>query len=227
MRRTTTLRTAPGQTDELDTPQSFTLHYSCLSKMSKDSSSTYLHMHHPRLVDHFEDFTRPHTSLSSNATNTTQNLSTTINGTVTTATGATVTYGATSTPSSTIPSFLPIEEVYLPPHYQPINPEDEDDVVPDQHAAFGIARAMDAAGRRRVEPVWRDLGLQELVRGETLAIGGAQRMVLRGTAATAGGGGGGSTTAGGVSFGFSSAAAGLRVRESGSLMGGRRVRCLR
>ncbi|RAO69691.1 uncharacterized protein BHQ10_005703 [Talaromyces amestolkiae] len=122
-------------------------------------------MHHPRLADQFEDFTRPHTSLIT-ASNASLNGPTTTTGTTTTTgpngTTVTVTYGATTTPSSTIPSYLPIEEVYLPPHYQPINPEDEDDVVPDQHAAFGIARAMDAAERRRVEPVWRDLGMREL-----------------------------------------------------------------
>ena len=38
-------------------------------------------------------------------------------------------------------SALPSEDIYLPPHLQPVNPEDEDDVVPDQHAAFGIQRA--------------------------------------------------------------------------------------
>lgn len=180
-------------------------------------------MHHPRLADHFEDFTRPHTSLTSASLNggpttTTATTTTGPNGTT-----VTVTYGATTTPSATIPSYLPIEEVYLPPHYQPINPEDEDDVVPDQHAAFGIARAMDAAGRRRVEPVWRDLGMRELVRGETLARGGAQRMAIRtvGRGGSVAGGGDGA----GVSLG-SGAVAGL-VRQSGSLMGGRRVTCLR
>lgn len=64
----------------------------------------------------------------------------------------------------------------------PINPEDEDDVVPDMHAAFGINRAMgqtgmpSASGEQsgrgilgsgRTEPVWRDLGLEELVDGVT------------------------------------------------------------
>lgn len=47
----------------------------------------------------------------------------------------------------------------MAPQYQPPNPEDEDDVVPDQHAAFGITRAME----RRRETVWRDLGLEGLV----------------------------------------------------------------
>ena len=48
----------------------------------------------------------------------------------------------------------------MPPHHQPINPEDEDDVVPDQHAAFGIQRATQA----KREPAWKDLGLEELVK---------------------------------------------------------------
>ncbi|KAK9453667.1 Apc13p protein-domain-containing protein [Dipodascopsis uninucleata] len=37
-----------------------------------------------------------------------------------------------------VSTHLPDEEIQIPPEYQPINPEDEDDVVPDQHAAFGI-----------------------------------------------------------------------------------------
>lgn len=51
------------------------------------------------------------------------------------------------------------EDIYVPPHLRPVNPEDEDDVVPDQHAAFGIQRATQA----RKEPAWRDLGLEELL----------------------------------------------------------------
>ena len=38
--------------------------------------------------------------------------------------------------------YLPFEEITLPPHLMPLNPEDEDDVVPDMHAAFGINRAL-------------------------------------------------------------------------------------
>ncbi|USP82051.1 uncharacterized protein yc1106_09325 [Curvularia clavata] len=57
-------------------------------------------------------------------------------------------------------SQLSPEDIYIPPHLQPINPEDEDDVVPDQHAAFGIQRATQA----KKEPTWRDLGLEELLR---------------------------------------------------------------
>ena len=48
----------------------------------------------------------------------------------------------------------------MPPHNQPINPEDEDDVVPDQHAAFGIQKAT----QRTKEAAWKDLGLTELMK---------------------------------------------------------------
>ncbi|MCJ1224304.1 hypothetical protein MMC12_000949 [Toensbergia leucococca] len=58
------------------------------------------------------------------------------------------------------PPQLPHEEIYVPPQHQPPNPEDEDDVVPDQHAAFGIQRATQA----KRESAWKDLGLEELVR---------------------------------------------------------------
>ncbi|KAF2997094.1 hypothetical protein E8E13_003377 [Curvularia kusanoi] len=62
--------------------------------------------------------------------------------------------------TNTTSSRLEPENVYIPPHLQPLNPEDEDDVVPDQHAAFGIQRATQA----KKEPTWRDLGLEELLR---------------------------------------------------------------
>ncbi|KAK4451931.1 Apc13p protein-domain-containing protein [Podospora aff. communis PSN243] len=55
---------------------------------------------------------------------------------------------------------LPADDIYVPPHLQPINPEDEDDVVPDQHAAFGITKAT----QKVREPAWKDLGLGELMR---------------------------------------------------------------
>ncbi|CZT40999.1 uncharacterized protein RSE6_00677 [Rhynchosporium secalis] len=55
---------------------------------------------------------------------------------------------------------LPDDDIYVPPHHQPINPEDEDDVVPDQHAAFGIQRAT----QKTKEAAWKDLGLAELMR---------------------------------------------------------------
>ncbi|MCJ1275049.1 hypothetical protein MMC21_002849 [Puttea exsequens] len=66
------------------------------------------------------------------------------------------------------PPHLPNETIYVPPQYQPPNPEDEDDVVPDQHAAFGITRAMGTAGAGsgggRGESAWKDLGLDELMK---------------------------------------------------------------
>lgn len=79
---------------------------------------------------------------------------------------------------------LPADEVYVPPHHQPVNPEDEDDVVPDQHAAFGIARATQA----RREPAWRDLGLAHLMgRGPLPGAGGPGLAALPATAAGAAG----------------------------------------
>ncbi|KKK15606.1 hypothetical protein ARAM_004416 [Aspergillus rambellii] len=111
-------------------------------------------MHHPRLADYFEDFTRPHTSHTASLTSSSSSHF---------YHNHTVTYGSSS--PTLVPSFLPIEDIYIPPQYQPPNPEDEDDVVPDQHAAFGITRAME----RRRETVWRDLGLEGLVSSGGLA----------------------------------------------------------
>ncbi|GFF28120.1 Apc13 domain protein, partial [Aspergillus udagawae] len=117
--------------------------------MSKDSSPTNIHMHHPRLADFFEEFTRPHTSQTANMT-----ASASASHLYQHGYSHGVTYGSSS--PTLVPSYLPIEEIYVLPQYQPPNPEDEDDVVPDQHAAFGITRAME----RRREPAWRDLGLE-------------------------------------------------------------------
>lgn len=55
---------------------------------------------------------------------------------------------------------LPSDEIFIPQQHQPLNPEDEDDVVPDQHAAFGITRATQS----KKETAWKDLGLAELMR---------------------------------------------------------------
>ncbi|KAJ5713158.1 uncharacterized protein N7483_010339 [Penicillium malachiteum] len=148
--------------------------------MSKDSSATHLHMHHPRLADFFEEFTRPHTSTAASSNNPQFSPHTGSQS----AANPGATYGSSS--PSTIPSFLPIEDIYVQPQYQPPNPEDEDDVVPDQHAAFGITRAME----RRRDPVWRDLGLEALVNGQ--GHGGHALAVNAGAGGTAGG-----TTAGG------------------------------
>lgn len=65
----------------------------------------------------------------------------------------------------------------MPRQHQPINPDDEDDVVPDQHAAFGIQRAT----QKPREPAWRDLGL------DTLMSNGAGRGQANGVAAMNGG----------------------------------------
>ena len=54
---------------------------------------------------------------------------------------------------------LPADDIYVAAHHQPVNPEDEDDVVPDQHAAFGIQKAT----QLRREPAWRDFGLGGLM----------------------------------------------------------------
>jgi hypothetical protein len=51
---------------------------------------------------------------------------------------------------------------------QPLNPEDEDDVVPDQHAAFGIQRAT----QKTKEAAWKDLGLSELMKKGPMKTGG-------------------------------------------------------
>ena len=56
---------------------------------------------------------------------------------------------------------LPAEEITVPHQHQPSNPDDEDDVIPDQLAAFGIQRAT----QKPREPAWRDLGLQNLMNG--------------------------------------------------------------
>jgi translation initiation factor eIF-2B subunit delta len=171
-------------------------------------------MHQPKLADLFEEFTRPHTSTATNPNNDPHN------STSNSRDANTITYGSTS--PATIPSFLPIEDIYVAPQYQPPNPEDEDDVVPDQHAAFGITRAMD----RRHEAVWRDLGLEALVNGEghgasgPVAAGGtgAAGAAGSGPGATIRGSGGGAAVAG---------APVVRVREAGRRMGGRRVVNLR
>ncbi|KAJ5489077.1 hypothetical protein N7539_003967 [Penicillium diatomitis] len=187
--------------------------------MSKDSSVTHLHMHQPRLADLFEEFTKPHLSAATIASGSAQNFGPPPGGHQPGNANA-ATYGAAS--PATIPSFLPIEDIYLQPQYQPPNPEDEDDVVPDQHAAFGIARAME----RRREAVWRDLGLEALVNGHGHGGGGITTTtsssgaggVISGPAATLRGSSGGAAAA-------SSTA--VRVRNAGRKMGGRRVISLR
>lgn len=82
---------------------------------------------------------------------------------------------------------LPADDIYVPAHHQPVNPEDEDDVVPDQHAAFGIQKA--TALRR--EPAWRDFGLAELMaKGPEAGAWRGGGAAGRGKAGAGGGGGG-------------------------------------
>lgn len=64
---------------------------------------------------------------------------------------------------------LPNEDVIVPPHLMPENPEDEEDVTPEFYAAFGIRRAMGGQGPERRE-AWRDWGLNGL-----LERGGGER----------------------------------------------------
>jgi hypothetical protein len=55
---------------------------------------------------------------------------------------------------------LPDDAIYVPPHLEPLNPEHEDEVIPNQHAAFGIQKAT----QKVKEAAWKDLGLAELMR---------------------------------------------------------------
>ena len=60
-------------------------------------------------------------------------------------------------------------------------------MVPDQHAAFGIAKAT----KETREPIWRDLGLAELVAGNgATADGEGSRAMQDGPMASEGGIGG-------------------------------------
>lgn len=137
--------------------------------MSKDSSHTYLHFHASHHADLFEEFCHPPSSRLSASGQINLNNQT----------------NSSSDPADPdlihMPGyFLPFESIHLPSHLMPINPEDEDGVVPDMHAAFGIVRAMGQGmepsvqgersgrgvlGSARVEEVWRDLGVERLVNG--------------------------------------------------------------
>jgi Apc13p protein len=141
--------------------------------MSKDASHTYIHMHSSHHADLFEEFCRPPSSGATAGGPSNTNGITTAGGNP----------SSTSDPSmQSLPgSFLPYESINLPPHLQPVNPEDEDDVVPDMHAAFGILRALGTGQEgERAEPAWRDLGLGALVDGgkrkdDGVKVGGPKR----------------------------------------------------
>ncbi|TID18977.1 Anaphase-promoting complex subunit 13 [Venturia nashicola] len=63
------------------------------------------------------------------------------------------------------------DEIYLPPEHQPLNPEDEEDVVPAMHAAFGITRAAMMRKGKGEGDVWKDLGLERLLEGDLKKAG--------------------------------------------------------
>lgn len=166
--------------------------------MSKDSSHTYIHFHASHHADLFEEFCHP-PSLSVNV-NSTNSLNVQLPSS-----------GATHDPSDPslqhIPGhFLPFESINLPSHLMPVNPEDEDGVVPDMHAAFGIARAMDQSGMPEAsgersgrgvlgsgnrEDVWRDFGLEDLVAGVTRMTVNGERAMNGAVSGSASGGVGG------------------------------------
>ncbi|KIW64677.1 hypothetical protein PV04_09595 [Phialophora macrospora] len=115
--------------------------------MSRDSSATYVHLRSSRLADVFEEFCRPPSStvFVPAGSTTTQAQQSSGGGTTTNANANSSTRGTLADGSGMVAlpgHYLPFEEVALPPHLMPINPEDEDDVVPDMHAAFGINRAL-------------------------------------------------------------------------------------
>ncbi|KLU88334.1 Apc13 domain-containing protein [Magnaporthiopsis poae ATCC 64411] len=76
---------------------------------------------------------------------------------------------------------LPADDIFVPAHHQPINPEDEDDVVPDQHAAFGITKAT----QKTREAAWKDLGLAELMHRGPGATSGTSSSAVAPTAGSA------------------------------------------
>lgn len=173
--------------------------------MSRDSTHTHLHMHHPSHADLLEEFTLPlsshplpplrahhpynsvlhappphhhhhpahpypshFTTASAPAAPTTAALPATHLASATThASGALIAH----------------DELDVPAHLLPPNPEDEDDVVPEMHAAFGIVGAMGGRGER----AWRDFGaLEEMVKG----VGVKEEAVATGAMAGRGAAGG-------------------------------------
>ena len=196
--------------------------------MSRDSAPTYLHLHSPHHADLFEEFCRPPSSTSPTTTSNPATNPSHPNNTNNSTNGE-------ATTQTHIPgSFLPYEEIMLPPHLMPLNPEDEDDVVPDMHAAFGINRALNQhSGANSVfngtginnvgqrgensgagvvrEQGWRDLGM------EGILDGGGERGGVGGWSGDVGGGIG-RERAGGVVNGVGSVG-----RVSGARREGRRT----
>ena len=177
--------------------------------MSRDSSPTYIHLRASRHADLFEEFCRPPSSSNnpnsqSNPSNPRDSINANPNGTNDNS-------GMIQIPGS----FLPYEEIHLPSHLMPVNPEDEDDVVPDMHAAFGIEQALGRNGEAnggqgtgvRVEERWRDLGMERLLDG---GLGG--REVNSGTRL-------GDLSSGGTASAVNGSGRGTGVRREGRRTG--------
>ncbi|TKA41445.1 hypothetical protein B0A54_06348 [Friedmanniomyces endolithicus] len=131
---------------------------------SRDSSFTYVHLHSPHHVDLLEDFTRLPRPTTASTTTTSSSF-------------------ATNPSTSSRGRLLLSEDIYVEARHQPVNSDEEDDVVPEQHAAFGIQRAtLRALGR---ETAWRDLGVEGLMGGGP-PVGGGRGVqgVGRGTVVT-------------------------------------------
>ncbi|ETN44811.1 uncharacterized protein HMPREF1541_09686 [Cyphellophora europaea CBS 101466] len=152
--------------------------------MSRDAHLTSLHLHSPHHADLFEEFCRP--PAVGNAASSQQLQPPSLANQHPQHSNTTTTQPTTDAASGMVAlpgHFLPFEEIALPPELMPLNPEDEDGVVPDMHAAFGILRALgppghaangtgavgygqqaggeeSRAGAQRGEETWRDLGME-------------------------------------------------------------------
>lgn len=55
---------------------------------------------------------------------------------------------------------LEFDDILVLPEHEPVNPEEEEDIVPDQHAAFGIAKSQQI---RQRQAAWKDLSVKDLL----------------------------------------------------------------
>lgn len=55
---------------------------------------------------------------------------------------------------------LEFDDIAVLPEHEPANPEEDEDVVPDQHAAFGITKSQQ---NKRRQAAWKDLAIKELL----------------------------------------------------------------
>uniref|UniRef100_A0A060T2Q4 ARAD1A10373p n=1 Tax=Blastobotrys adeninivorans TaxID=409370 RepID=A0A060T2Q4_BLAAD len=55
-------------------------------------------------------------------------------------------------------SKVEFDDIIVPPEHEPADTDEDDELAPDQYAAFGIIKSRQKAS----EPVWKDLGLREL-----------------------------------------------------------------